>query len=794
MPKNKLLGCGLPASTLKQFIDLSYDSNNNQSPAGYTIDKALSDSRVKVYKSNKNSNVIVVHRGSAALSDWIDNALYATTGNVKSSGTYKQHKKKQDAAIAKYGANNIISVGHSRGAKYAEELNKENPVKEVITYNKAAGFHDVRQKNPANQTDVKTSRDIVSLLTPLQQSSNKVITIPQKTLNPHTAHMTSALDELGDQNLGLEGGSVSGRLIGGMPFPPNFFTDKVAFDETLNNPDEHWDSLREPIIRLWQDRWDSMLAKPAGMTRNSYQNRIRTPAFPRLDAITQQLIDIDNQQEEYNKRVISVNWGSGYGGGPKQKAKPTIPPPLDLDVLRSDAFTRNQSIVGESSDAGMNYELNYEIPLSTSRGDFSSRGREKKPSIVSITTPRAKIRGIPIKPSASPTPVGLEISNLIESQFNIADDGSGAVYDKDDNSLLGYWNPVFHYIQDAPLVPSIRPVVGLLSTGKLDFWIEGIKEQGDLTDEQLQKILNKEIDIKNPFMEKITTILNNDIEKILHQSNEYVNNINTTYWAQPSKVRDALLKAKKVYALNPSKTIAQENELLLTKFYRTAFNYLIRQVAAKEDFYSKPIEEDDPGIWDGESGGDYGIIPQEYIDDNIERAVLDLFTIAEPQFTIGGKMNNIFLSGIPLYKDVFVPVAMSTKTNTQQVDAWDRHPTKLFWDGNKTFNPNREATLRELVIYLIHNYWRNLDAPTREKYATEREDRIEAEADEEEEEDEEEESDDPNEELYRRYATSDLPAEGSGFKNKDNFRQQYINSYRIAKRGGGVFKSNNIII
>jgi hypothetical protein len=824
---------------LKQFIDLSYETNSTKAPAGYTIDKSLSDSRVKVYTSNKNSNVIVVHRGSAALSDWIDNALYATTGNVKSSGTYKQHKKKQDAAIAKYGANNIISIGHSRGAKYAEELNKDNPVKEVITYNKAAGLHDVRQKNPSNQTDVKTSRDIVSLLTPLQQSSNNVVTIKQDTLNPHTAHMTTALDTLGDQQLGLEGGGgifdIGSLLWSSAINAPEAMRIQQEAGKVLHGkkvwhlpfwkPADHISQAEAEALvaarakQLGMDALRAKMSKETGVDLNNFDNNkalaysfskaldglSRTPVSAPVNILAStasELLDgkgyggsflgLFRTDEEKAQRKAAIDKWLKKGGGPKPKAKPTIPPPLDLDLLRSDAFSRDQATVGESSDAGMDYGFNYEIPLSTSRGDFTSRGREKKPSVLTISTPRAKVKGIAVKPTD--TPSGLEIANFIESQFIIADDGTGAVYDKDDNSHLGYWNPVFHIIQEAPLVPSITPEVGLLSSGKLDYWIEQIKEQGELSDEQISKIifgpLRRLEKSSNPFLKYVRATLDANMDKISRESNEYLNNINTTYWAQHPKVREGLLKAKKVYALNAEKTIEDENIKLLTQFYGTAFNYLNKAVANKDDFFSTPIDEDTIEINDpnDDLGTPFGIIPQEFIDDSLEKALIDLFTIAEPKFTIGGKPNHIFLSGIPLYKDIFIPMAVADK-DPDDYNWRGKHPTKLYWDGG-AFDPTRETTLRELVLYLIYNYWRNLNDLTRNQYEEKAdrrlnpEDYTEEEGEEEEgEEEEEEESEDPNEELFRRYATA-TPPEGSGIPQSQNFRQQYIKDYKQRKVGG----------
>jgi hypothetical protein len=195
-------GGSLKADQIKDVLDYSYNNKTDKAPDGYVIDKDLSDGRVKVYKDLNSNQVIVAHRGSSGWKDWLDNAYYATTGNIKDSGTYKTHKKKHEKALSKYGADNVISVGHSRAGKYVEELNKETPVKEVLTYNKAVGIHDAFQKNPSNQTDIRSSRDLISGLSPFQRSKNKVVTIASNTFNPLKAHGTSALSSLGNKLIG----------------------------------------------------------------------------------------------------------------------------------------------------------------------------------------------------------------------------------------------------------------------------------------------------------------------------------------------------------------------------------------------------------------------------------------------------------------------------------------------------------------------------------------------------------------------------------------------------------------
>jgi hypothetical protein len=210
-----MTGEGLPANVLKEFIDMSYLGNTSVAPAGYVIDTPLSDSRVKVYTKPGSKNVIVTHRGSVGLDDWWDNAKYATMGKVKGTKTYELHRKKHKAAIDKYGAQNIIAIGHSRAGLYLQELQKEFPIKENITYNKATGFTDIGRQNTGNQTDVRVGNDVVSLLSGTQKNPNQVIKI-DNTKNPfdfNKAHQTGELERLGTQFIGLADDEATGSGI-----------------------------------------------------------------------------------------------------------------------------------------------------------------------------------------------------------------------------------------------------------------------------------------------------------------------------------------------------------------------------------------------------------------------------------------------------------------------------------------------------------------------------------------------------------------------------------------------------
>ena len=273
-----MIGSGMSAPLLKQFIDYSYLGNTSIAPAGYDIDSPLSDSRVKVYakKGSNDKDIVVTHRGSVGADDWMDNARYMVSGKVKGTKTYNLHRDRHKRAIDKYGASNIIAIGHSRAGLYLQELQKEFPIKENITYNKASGFTDIGRQNAENQTDVRVGNDVVSLLAPLQRRPNKIVKI-EGTKNPfdfNAAHQTGEINKVGDQFIGLkEGGIIKRkrgrpRKVGGMqnnntpPPPPLTDAEIIAIIQQMNQIMPQQMRLIEPEA-LW-----SKVAQVRGQPNN----------------------------------------------------------------------------------------------------------------------------------------------------------------------------------------------------------------------------------------------------------------------------------------------------------------------------------------------------------------------------------------------------------------------------------------------------------------------------------------------------------------------------------------------
>jgi hypothetical protein len=121
-------------------------------------------------------------------------------GMVHKTKRYAHAKKIQDEAAAKYGNQNILTTGHSLGAKLAEKVEQKSA--EVITYNKPTTLENVGKRVSKKQTDICTNTDPVSLLHGTQKRKGHIKTLDAGTWNPLEAHATDQLAKLGDQYVG----------------------------------------------------------------------------------------------------------------------------------------------------------------------------------------------------------------------------------------------------------------------------------------------------------------------------------------------------------------------------------------------------------------------------------------------------------------------------------------------------------------------------------------------------------------------------------------------------------------
>ena len=128
-------GSGLYGSVLRDFLSNSYKSNQAKTLDGYKRDESLSGRRAQVYHNPTSNQTIVAHRGTQGLQDWLTDFKLAFFPSMYMQSTrYKHAKDIQNQTEAKYGKENIITTGHSLGAKLASDLGGKS--KEIITYNK----------------------------------------------------------------------------------------------------------------------------------------------------------------------------------------------------------------------------------------------------------------------------------------------------------------------------------------------------------------------------------------------------------------------------------------------------------------------------------------------------------------------------------------------------------------------------------------------------------------------------------------------------------------------------------
>ena len=181
----------------KKDVHILLDASYNKKPSNqgnYILDKELSGQRVQVYYNNFTNKAYVVHRGTQGSKDILNDVglIVGVRGN-----RFYHAKNIQKLAEQKYGKNNIITLGHSLGGQLTEESTKG----QAITYNKPTLPNEIlfgNRLNNKNQTNIKTSRDPVSILN--NKNDDRNIVIKSKKLNPLHAHSTDRLNGKGIKN------------------------------------------------------------------------------------------------------------------------------------------------------------------------------------------------------------------------------------------------------------------------------------------------------------------------------------------------------------------------------------------------------------------------------------------------------------------------------------------------------------------------------------------------------------------------------------------------------------------
>lgn len=178
---------------LKDILEASYlpqkDASERLGMKGYTYDSDLSSMENKVFV-DKDGKPHIAYRGSVRVDDWIDNALLGLTGKSKKIDEKVELAKRVQE---KYGEA-PTTYGHSRGGLASERAGEATGGKSY-TYNKATLPGDLFKTIRPEQTDIRTSKDIVSAPSIFQFGGDKKTIVSPYFSNVVSAHNISHLGE-----------------------------------------------------------------------------------------------------------------------------------------------------------------------------------------------------------------------------------------------------------------------------------------------------------------------------------------------------------------------------------------------------------------------------------------------------------------------------------------------------------------------------------------------------------------------------------------------------------------------
>jgi hypothetical protein len=182
-------GGSLSQTDIKNFINKSYEKHLSNYK-DFLVDRDLSTQTGQVYHNPKTNQAVVVHRGTASISDVGTDIAYGLTGYK--SKRFKAGEGLQQKAEKKYGAENVTTLGHSLGSLIGQTAGKNS--KEIINYNKPVTPLDLfTKKVPENQYDIRSKGDVLSILRPLQRGKKEITLDSSK--DPLAAHSTSSLPD-----------------------------------------------------------------------------------------------------------------------------------------------------------------------------------------------------------------------------------------------------------------------------------------------------------------------------------------------------------------------------------------------------------------------------------------------------------------------------------------------------------------------------------------------------------------------------------------------------------------------
>lgn len=185
------------STELKDLIQASYSRNT---PAreigkkyGYVLDDDLSNAEQKVFL-DKNKNPKIVFTGSRKGMDALTD-LAILGGVAGLTPRFQNSSKLVDKIKQKYKNRPITAIGDSLGGTLAESVGGK--VDKVITTSKGVGLFGIGKKIRSNQTDIRASNDVISLLRNTQSGGKKITIKGTKgIINPFASHDYRNLDKI----------------------------------------------------------------------------------------------------------------------------------------------------------------------------------------------------------------------------------------------------------------------------------------------------------------------------------------------------------------------------------------------------------------------------------------------------------------------------------------------------------------------------------------------------------------------------------------------------------------------
>jgi predicted esterase YcpF (UPF0227 family) len=182
---------------LNKLLNESYKGKSNTKANiddRYILDNELSTDKTKVYIDKITNDIAMVNRGTSDFKDVMTDAKLLFGYNDK---RFNEPKEILGKIKQKYTDKNIDVLGHSLAGAVAETLGDDPQVKNVITLNKAiTPTHLINKtKNVGKQYDIRSSKDVVSMLQPFQKTENDIV-IPSLSNNLYTEHKIDILNRL----------------------------------------------------------------------------------------------------------------------------------------------------------------------------------------------------------------------------------------------------------------------------------------------------------------------------------------------------------------------------------------------------------------------------------------------------------------------------------------------------------------------------------------------------------------------------------------------------------------------